>query len=132
MALSVRSLMIQFKSTNSAFVRCGLLLLLSSAVPNLLAAQSPPQFEKQVLPILGKYCLTCHGAAMQMSKLDLRTLAAITRGGEQGPALVKGSAEKSRMYQRIMDKSMPPTDGKVTDDEARVIRDWIEGGAKTA
>ena len=69
---------------------------------------------------------------MQMGKLDLRTLAAMTRGGEQGPALVKGSAEKSRLFQRITDKSMPPTDGKVTDDEAQIIRDWIDGGAKTA
>jgi hypothetical protein len=117
----------------ATFLRlAALLAFLNFVVPTCVAAQTPPQFEKQVLPILGKYCLTCHGAAMQMGKLDLRTLAAMTRGGEQGPALVKGSAEKSRLFQRISDKSMPPTDGKVTDDEALIIRDWIDGGAKTA
>jgi hypothetical protein len=106
--------------------------LLGTFVPKLLVAQTSPRFEKQVLPILGKYCLTCHGAALQMGKLDLRSLASMTRGGEQGAAVVKGSAEKSRLFQRITDKSMPPTEGKVTDDEARIIRDWIDGGAKTA
>jgi hypothetical protein len=40
--------------------------------------------------------------------------------------------KRAGLFQRITDKSMPPTDGKVTDDEARIIRDWIDGGAKTA
>ena len=127
----IRNLPNQLGFTARAALRLGALFALLTAVPGFLAAQTPSQFEKQVLPILGKYCLTCHGAAMQMGKLDLRTLASMTRGGEQGPALVKGSADKSRLFQRITDKSMPPTDGKVTDDEARVIREWIDGGAQT-
>ena len=123
----------QLNVMSAAFLRLlALSAVFSTLAPNWVAAQSSPQFEKQVLPILGKYCLTCHGAAMQMGKLDLRTLAAMTRGGAQGPALVKGSAEKSRVFQRITDKSMPPTENKVTDDEAWIIRDWIDGGAKTA
>ena len=117
-------------------LRGALVALFCTVVPSLLAAQVDPQafpqLERQVLPILGKYCLTCHGAAMQMGKLDLRALAAMTHRGEQGPALVKGSAGMSRRVQRIADKSMPPTDGKVTDNGARIIRDWIDGGAKTA
>jgi uncharacterized protein DUF1553/uncharacterized protein DUF1549/cytochrome c len=123
----------QLGFTHGSFQRFSLLFtLVSTAAPNWVAAQASPQFEKQVLPVLSKYCLTCHGAAMQMGKLDLRTLASMTRGGEHGPALAKGSAEKSRLFQRITDKSMPPTENKVTDDEARIIRDWIDGGAKTA
>jgi len=133
MASFNRYLTNQLSFTSATSLHFGALLaLFNAAVPSLLAAQSTPQFEKQVLPILGKYCLTCHGAAMQMGKLDLRTLAAMTRGGDLGPALAKGSAEKSRMFQRITDKSMPPSGGKVTDDEATIIRDWIDGGAKTA
>src|SRR5262249_48044720 len=119
------------KLTALNLVRGGTLLLFISIVSNSFA-QSTPQFEKQVLPILGKYCLTCHGPPMQIAKLDLRTLSTMMRGGEQGPALVKGWAEKSRLYQRIVDKSMPPTEGKVTDDEARIVRDWIDSGARTA
>ena len=123
----------QLRFTPKSFLHLGLLsALFCATLPNLTRAQASPQFEKQVLPILGKYCLTCHGAAMQMGKLDLRTLASMMRGGEQGPALVRGSSEKSLLFQRIADKSMPPTDGKVTADEARVIRDWIDAGGKTA
>jgi hypothetical protein len=133
MAFFIRNLTNPLTLTPATFLRWVVILtLFNTAAPGSLTAQSSPQFEKQVLPILGKYCLTCHGAAMQMGKLDLRTLAAMTRGGEQGPALVRGSSGKSRLYQRIVDKSMPPVEAKVTDDEARIIRDWIDGGAKTA
>jgi hypothetical protein len=54
------------------------------------------------------------------------------KGGSRGPALVAGSAEKSLLYQRIANKSMPPVEPKVTEDEARIIRDWIRAGARTA
>ena len=71
-----------------------------------------------------------------MGKLDLRTLASIPRvEASEGRRWVKGSAEKSRLFQRITDKSMPPTDGRVTEDEVRDLRawrNWIDGGAKTA
>jgi hypothetical protein len=108
--------------TRAALLRVAIFgSLFCPASTNSVAAQTSPQFEKEILPILGKYCLACHGAAMQMGKLDLRTLAGIARGGEQGPAIVKGSAEKSRLFQRVADKSMPPTAGKVSDQEARII-----------
>jgi hypothetical protein len=99
-----------------------------------LAAQTPNlTFEKDVRPIFTKSCIGCHGAAMQMGDLDLRTPASILTGGKSKvPALVKGSAEKSLLYQKIADKSMPFGDTKLSDAEAQVIRGWIEGGAKSA
>ena len=75
MALPVRypAYHLRFRFTSAtAFVPCGTLLLCSFLIGNPLVAQSTPQFEKQVLPILGKYCLSCHGAAMQMAKLFAR------------------------------------------------------------
>ena len=95
----------------------------------LLAVPVPAQLEKDVLPILSSYCLQCHGETTKMGGLDLRTPALMLKGGSKGPALIKGSAEKSLLYQRIVDKSMPMGDRKVSDVEARVIRDWISGGA---
>jgi hypothetical protein len=99
-----------------------------------LAAQTPSvTFEKDVRPIFTKSCLSCHGAAMQMGDLDLRTPASILKGGKSKvPALVKGSAEKSLLYQKIADKSMPFGDAKLNDAETQVIRGWIDGGAKSA
>jgi len=99
-----------------------------------LPAQTPSvTFEKDVRPIFTKSCLGCHGAAMQMGDLDLRTPASILKGGKSKvPALVKGSAEKSLLYQKIADKSMPFGDTKLSDTETQIIRAWIDGGAKSA
>jgi hypothetical protein len=91
-------------------------------------AAPAPHFEQDVLPILEKHCLGCHGAA-QTSGLDLRTPETMRKGGSKGPALVKGSAERSLLYQRILDKSMPFGPRKLTDGEAQVIRNWIDAGA---
>jgi hypothetical protein len=95
------------------------------------AIMSPAQvqFERDVLPLIQKHCLRCHGEVSQMGGLDLRTPATMLKGGSKGPALAKGSAENSLLYQRIVNKSMPMGDPKLADSEARVIREWIDRGA---
>jgi hypothetical protein len=99
------------------------------AVGCLLPIASGAEFEKDVLPILNSYCVKCHGETTSMGNLDLRTPASMQKGGGKGPALVRGSAEQSLIYQRIIDKSMPMGEKKVSDAEAGVIRDWIDAGA---
>jgi len=99
------------------------------AVTCLFPSSSTAQFEKDVFPILSSYCFKCHGETTKMGDLDLRTPASMLRGGGKGPALWKGSAEKSLFYQRILDKSMPMGEKKVGDAETRIIRDWINAGA---
>src|SRR5262245_37390983 len=61
----------------------------------------PPQFEKDVLPILTARCLKCHGADKFKAGLDLRTSAGMLKGGESGPALVPGSADRSLLFQMV-------------------------------
>ena len=57
---------------------------------NLSAAER--LFLEQVQPLLKKRCLGCHGEGEQLeSKLDLRSRAAIVKGGDIGPALVPAS-----------------------------------------
>src|SRR6266849_5954374 len=107
-----------------AHTRVGWIPLLMLVCPLPLAFAAQVQFEKDVLPILSKYCLQCHGETTKMAGLDLRTPSGMLKGGPKGPALLKGSAKGSLLYQRIVDKSMPMGDRKVSDQEARVIRDW--------
>ena len=45
--------------------------------------------ERDVLPILTKNCLGCHGGLKQEGGLDLRTLPAMLKGGESGPAITQ-------------------------------------------
>ena len=50
-----------------------------------LAAQKASVTEKDALPIVQQRCFQCHGEALQMSGLDLRTRASILKGGTNGP-----------------------------------------------
>ncbi len=89
-----------------------------------------PDFQKDVFPVLEKYCLGCHGAAAQTAGLDLRTVSGMLKGGSKGPALVPGKSTDSLLYTRIADQTMPFGPKKLNAEEARVIRDWIDAGAK--
>src|SRR5690606_3639999 len=82
--------------------------------------------------ILKTNCQTCHGAALQMSKLDLRTREAMLKGGEHGTALTPGNAETSRIYRfaaGIDQPSMPPGK-KMAAEDLEILKQWIEQGAK--
>jgi hypothetical protein len=96
--------------------------------------QSDEQVEKQVFSILKQKCLQCHGEAVQMSNLDLRTRESMLKGGENGPAIVPGNAEASRLYRRVagLEKPvmpmapMPP----LTSQEITALKSWIDQGAQ--
>ncbi len=95
-------------------------------------AQSVPQFETDVMPILSRYCIHCHGPLDPMGSLDMTNPLFIEKGGVNGPALVKHSPEASLLHQRALDGSMPPAGQKrPSDDEIETIRKWIGAGAPT-
>ena len=91
-------------------------------------------YEADVRPILKANCFHCHGEGDEVKGgLDLRLRRLIVDGGESGGAIVPGSANDSLLYQYISAGEMPPeTVGKrLTGDEIRVIRQWINAGAAT-
>jgi hypothetical protein len=98
-------------------------------------AQAPligkaPTFEKDILPLLSGHCLKCHGADMKKSGLDLRTPAAMLKGGTSGPVLVRGHADKSLLYEQVAARKMPPgKEPKLGDADIAIIRNWIDAGA---
>jgi hypothetical protein len=96
-----------------------------------LSAASP-DFEQDLLPVLSQRCFACHGEEVRMGNLDLRTPQSIHKGGTKGPAIVAGSAEDSILYQRIIDRSMPLGEEKVSSEEAALIKQWIDTAADTA
>jgi len=105
------------------------LTLFILALPVL--AQSSLTFEKDVLPVFTQYCFTCHGQSSPQLGLDLRTIASTLRGSHNGPVIVKGSPEKSLLYQKISAKAMPPPAFKQTmpDAQIEIIKRWIADGA---
>ena len=104
-------------------------LLILLCVAGTPATSADLKLEKDVLPILNHYCFQCHGEAVQMGGLDLRTRQSMLRGGSKGPALVVGSPKGSLIYQRILDGSMPLGDARVSDTETSTIHDWIQADA---
>ncbi len=94
-------------------------------------AQQTVSFTKQVLPILGESCFKCHGEALKLNGLDLRSRESMLKGGQNGPAIVPGDAEKSKLFRMISgkEKVTMPFDGKLTEAQIGVFRDWINQGA---
>jgi len=106
-------------------------LLLLAAWPELRAAE-PVSFSQQIRPIFETSCWKCHGAAMQLSRLDLRTRETALKGGDHGPSIVPGNAAESRLFRLVSGGEKPamPMDGtKLTGEQISAIKSWIEQGA---
>src|SRR5262245_659153 len=90
-------------------------------------------FERDVLPIFTANCLSCHGGTSIYTQagLDLRTINSLLRGSLNGPVVVKGSPDKSLLYEKVSKRAMPPVAFKLTLTDAQIetIRKWIELGA---
>src|SRR5262249_10040168 len=93
-------------------------------------AANPLRFDRDVLPILTARCLKCHGLNKPKAGPDLRTRAAALKGGEAGPSVVPGSAERSLLFQMVRKGEMPPQQEKLTAEQLRLIQTWIDGGAQ--
>jgi len=98
---------------------------------SLVPAASPdkvPSFQADILPIFLAKCAGCHGAGTPQQGLDIRTLAALLRGGKSGPAIQVGSSTKSLLMEKIVTQQMPPAGPKLSLDEVESIRKWIDRG----
>ena len=95
------------------------------------ARAEPPQFDKDVAPILRDHCIKCHGGEARKGGLDLRTVASMTHGGDTGAAIVPGKSGESLMIEQVVSKTMPPgKNPKLTDAQVAVLRAWIDAGAR--
>ena len=92
--------------------------------------KQPPHFEQDILPILSRHCLQCHGAQSPQQGLDLSTAASLRKGSKNGPVVMEGFSEKSLLFQRVSSRSMPPEAmaDPLSDKEIETIRKWIDEG----
>lgn len=90
---------------------------------------------KQVKPLLEARCYACHGALKQKGKLRLDTAAGAIKGGNSGPAIVKGHPDKSELIARVSAEKaterMPPEHegSPLNSAEIDLLRKWIQAGA---
>ncbi|MGK0186403.1 MAG: hypothetical protein ACI9R3_002186 [Verrucomicrobiales bacterium] len=92
-------------------------------------------FTEKVEPILEEHCYDCHGEDKQKSELRLDTPAGITLGGNSGePLLIAHESAASYIIRRVASddrkQRMPPKGPGLTQEEATVLRRWIDEGAR--
>src|SRR5436305_14087101 len=91
------------------------------------AAAEPVSFRGQLAPLLQTACVGCHSGSKPKANLDLSTRAGLLRGGESGPVVVAGHANKSRLMEMIRGKKMPPKKPLPTE-AVELLRRWIDEG----
>lgn len=100
------------------------------------ASAAPPDFVKDVQPLLTKYCAGCHNAADAADYGQFATdgFAALMKGGEHGAVVVPGKVDESRLIrliERKEDPAMPPDDEPAPSTaEVEILKAWIAAGAK--
>src|SRR2546423_2049190 len=97
-------------------------------------AAPPPDFDRDVRPILEQHCFKCHGPEKQKGGLRLDVKPAALKGGDSGePAIVPGNSLKSHLIQLVSsndpEQAMPPKGERLKPEEIARLQKWIETGA---
>jgi hypothetical protein len=118
-------------------------------VQDLLGVRAPPAvepvaadpgaeplvFASAVLPLLRRACVECHGPDKAKGGLRLDSLAAIMKGGDDGPVVQPGHGATSSLVKNLLlpaadDDHMPPAEKpQPTSGEIDLLRWWIDRGA---
>jgi hypothetical protein len=97
------------------------------------ASAAPPDFDRDIRPILSDRCFHCHGPDSGTREADLRL---DSYDGATAFAVVPGKPDESELIARITsdDQSlrMPPVESNLTltDQQKKLLRDWIAAGAE--
>jgi hypothetical protein len=87
-------------------------------------------FDEQVVPILARHCLECHGATIRKGGLSLATENAFRKGGRSGLAVEPGQPESSLLWEQVASGTMPKGRPGLSSDEKEILRKWIADGAR--
>ena len=94
-------------------------------------------FKNDVFPLVKKNCLPCHSEEqMNPSELYMDSYDGIIAGGKHGKPIVPGKAKESPMIQKLGET--PPFGDRMplkakqplSDEEIKILIDWINQGAK--
>jgi WD40 repeat protein len=99
----------------------------------LAAEAAPPDFTRDIAPILAKYCAGCHNGTDREGNLSIESFADLQKGGEKGAVIVPGRADASLMIRALtgeVEPMMPPEDNpRPTEKEIDLLKAWVDAGA---
>jgi hypothetical protein len=92
-------------------------------------------YSAQVKPILNKHCISCHGGVKQSGGFSLLFEAEAKGATDSGaPAIIPGHANQSEMLRRLTsddpEERMPYEKDPLSKEEIKILKQWIEEGAK--
>src|SRR4051812_8126723 len=93
-------------------------------------AAADVDFNKDVKPILEGTCLRCHNPEKAKGKLRMDTRANFLKGSENGPVVVAGKPEASKLFQLVnqpksSEDRMPPEGEPLKKEQIATIEAWI-------
>jgi len=108
------------------------LAAIAGALPTFAA---PPDFKKEVQPILETNCVRCHTESKVKGGLRIDTYERLMEGGDTADAVVPGKPDESELLVRIhlrpIDEGVMPDEGQaLTGEEVAILDAWVESGAK--
>ena len=122
------------RSAGGAIVVVGMAGALASAwAPTASPPAAPPDFARDVQPILAVSCVRCHRAARAEGGLRLDTREGLLEGGDSGGAVVRGDGKGSLLYERLMandpEERMPQRAEPLAPAQVDALVRWIDDGA---
>ena len=110
------------------------LLMIAIGVIIAIKPESRIDYSSQVKPIFNRKCITCHGGVKQKGGFSLLfrdEALANTKSGK--PAIIPGKPAESELIRRIVsndpDNRMPYKHPPLTDQEIKILKQWINEGA---
>src|SRR5437773_1727942 len=84
----------------------------------------------EIQSLLATSCVSCHSGAQAAADLRLDSMAGIAKGGTSGPAVVRGNAGASPLFQRVVTSDralrMPPAVAPLSTEKIALLKSWIE------
>ncbi len=115
-------------------------MLSLSVVTAQVRAAGTPSFEREIRPILSRYCFKCHGPdeGQRQSGLRLDVRDAATKLADSGKAaIVPSKPDNSELIRRIhlpdgSEEKMPPASTKLelTAEQRDILKRWVASGAE--
>jgi glucose/arabinose dehydrogenase len=85
-------------------------------------------YNEDVKPLFERSCSACHNAVAKTMGLQTTTYRSLMAGSQNGPVVVPGDPDASKLWEMVSQGKMPAT-GPLPLDEQALVRTWIEQGA---
>ncbi len=110
-------------------------IIIAIAAFSFMFRRPAVDYSADIKPILNKKCITCHGGVKKKAGFSLLFRDEAMDTTESGiPAIIPGDPDASEMIRRLTlkdpDERMPHHKDPLSEEEIKLLRQWIDEGAK--